>query len=337
MLLEDTPFTGLPLFNFIAKLKVWAGPAGPQKGALFNPEKKLNGPLGAEDGQRFQLFNLAIKLNVCWPIRKGVLRQTASQPTSQPACLSVKMASLSSKTVGELTVAELQQLLQSLSVAQPQVSKKAKKDPSAPKKEVSAGVAAWNAYVTEVKEELGCSRKEAMAEASKRRAAGDAEYAAASEARRAKRDEQLAKKAGSVPPSPEKPAAASPEKPKKVLSPEHLAKMQAAAKASRLKREEAKKAAAPAPKAPEPEAEAEEWIRKSISGKKHLWNPSNNHCYRCEADGSQGEWAGLYDPKTGKIDDSVEEPVEFEELPLCADCEKEPVTAKGHRYCEGCK
>jgi len=247
------------------------------------------------------------------------------------------MASLQSKTVGELTGAELLQLLQSLSVAK---SQKAKKDPAAPKKEVSAGVAAWNAYVTEVKEELGCTRKEAMLEASKRKAAGDADYAAASAARRAKRDEQLAKKVApaSVPSSPEKPAPASAEKPsaerpKKVLSPEHLAKMQAAAKAAR----EAKKAAAapaPAPvaKAPEPEAEAEEeWIRKTISGKKHLWNPANNHCYRCEADGSQGEWAGLYDPKSGKIDDSVEE------LPLCADCEKEPVTAKGHRYCEACK
>jgi len=257
------------------------------------------------------------------------------------------MASLQSKTVGELTVAELQQLLQSLSVAK---SQKAKKDPAAPKKEVSAGVAAWNAYVTEVKEELGCTRKEAMLEASKRKAAGDADYAAASAARRAKRDEQLAKKVApaSVPSSPEKPAPASAEKekpsaerPKKVLSPEHLAKMQAAAKAAR----EAKKAAAapaPAPvaKAPEPEAEAEEeWIRKTISGKKHLWNPANNHCYRCEADGSQGEWAGLYNPKTQKIDDSVEEPVEDEEeeLPLCADCEKVPVTGPKMKYCEACK
>jgi hypothetical protein len=259
------------------------------------------------------------------------------------------MSSILSKTVSQLTVAELLQVLQERSAAQPQAkSQKAKKDPETPKKEVSAGVAAWNVFVGEVLEELKAegwthpetgkpvTRKDAMAEASKRKAEGNADYAAASAARRAKRDEQLAKKAGSVPPSPEKPAAASPEKPKKVLSPEHLAKMQAAAKAAR----EAKKA--PAPKAPEPEAEAaaeaEEWIRKSISGKKHLWNPSNNHCYRCEADGSQGEWAGLYDPKTGKIDDSVEEPVEFEEeLPLCSDCEKEPVTAKGHRYCEACK
>jgi len=249
------------------------------------------------------------------------------------------MASISNKTVGELTVAELQDLLKSLSLGQPQAKKqsKPKKDPSAPKKEVSAGVAAWNAYVTEVKEELGCSRKEAMAEASKRKAEGNAEYAAAAAARRAKRDEQLAKKA-SVPASPSKPSAPVAEKPKKVISPEHLAKMQAGAKASREAKKASAAPAAPAEvKAPEPEEPEEDWIRKKISGKKHLWNPANNHCYRCEEDGSQGEWAGLYDPKSGKIDDSVEEPVEFEELPLCADCGEESVTAKGHRYCEACK
>ena len=241
------------------------------------------------------------------------------------------MSSILSKNVSELTVAELLQLLQERSAAQPQAkSQKAKKDPEAPKKEVSAGVAAWNVFVGEVLEELKAegwthpetgkpvTRKDAMAEASKRKAEGNAEYAAASAARRAKRDEQLAKKAESAPASPEKAAPSSPvaDKPKKVLSPEHLAKMQAAAKASR----EAKKAAAPASAAkpapvaavppPAPAAEEEEWIRKTISGKKHLWNPSNNHCYRCEADGSQGDWAGLYNPKTQKIDDSVEEPQE---------------------------
>jgi hypothetical protein len=236
---------------------------------------------------------------------------------------------MSSKTVAELTVAELLQILQERAGGP---IKKSKKQPTGPKKEVSAGVAAWNAYVTEVKTELGCSRKEAMAEASKRRAAGSEEHAAASAARRAKRDEHLAKKAGSAPAEP-KPVAEKPvaEKPKRVVSPEHLAKMQAGAKAKR----EAKAAVAATP-APAPEAE-EEWIRKTISGKKHLWNPSNNHCYRCETDGSQGEWAGLYDPKSGKIDDSVEEPVDFEELPLCSDCGERPVTAKGHRYCEPCK
>ena len=246
------------------------------------------------------------------------------------------MASIQDRLVKDLTVAELTELLKGLNVAAAapakSKSKKAQEGEEKPKKPVSEGVAAWNAYVTEVKEELGCSRKEAMAEASKRKAAADPAYAAASAARRAKRDEQLAKK-GSVPPSPEKPSPEK-EKPKKVLSPEHLAKMKAG--------REAKKAAASMP-APEPSpvpvavavAEAQEvWERKTISGKKYLLNPANNHCYRCEADGSQGDWAGVYDPKIKKIDDSVEEP---EELPLCADCEKEPVMAKGHRYCEACK
>jgi hypothetical protein len=234
--------------------------------------------------------------------------------------------SFESKTVGELTVAELLQILQErASQAQPQTAakrqSKAKKSPDSPKKEVSEGVAAWNLFVGEVLEEMKSSdwthpetgkpatRKDAMAEASKRKAEGNADYAAASAARRAKRDETLAKKKS---PS-EAPLEPSPqEKPtKKEASPEDLAK-KAAAKAKR----EAKKAAsvpAPvvvAPPPPPSEEPEEDWIRKTISGKKHLWNPSNNHLYRCEPDGSQGEWAGLYNPKSGKIDDSVEEPQE---------------------------
>ena len=269
------------------------------------------------------------------------------------------MAALLNKTVADLTVAELLQLLQSHAAsAVPSVSA-AKPSVVKPKKEVSAGVAAWNELVTETWEEMKAeawshpetgkpaSRKDAMAEASKRKAEGNPEAAAASVARRAKRDEQLAKKEASparasVPvPAPVAPAA---EKAKKVLSPEHKAKMLAGAAAAR----EAKKAAAsvPAPVAAAPpsapaeaaaadaEAEEEEWIRKSISGKKHLWNPANNHCYRCEEDGSQGEWAGLYDPKKQKIDDSVAEP---EDLPLCQDCGKMSVTGPKMKYCEACK
>ena len=223
------------------------------------------------------------------------------------------MSSILSKNVSELTVAELLQLLQERS-ALPQKSKKTKKEKAeGPKKEVSAGVTAWNAFVSEVLEELKSSgwthpetgkpvtRKDAMTEASKRKAEGNADYAAASAARRAKRDEQLAKKteAPSEAPPEEKPVKAA----KKVSSPEDLEK--------KAKGKAAKKTASvppPVVAAPPPADDDEEWIRKSISGKKHLWNPSNNHCYRCEADGSQGEWAGLYNPKTGKIDDSVEEP-----------------------------
>jgi hypothetical protein len=227
--------------------------------------------------------------------------------------------SFESKTVGELTVAELLQILQERA-SKPQTAAKRQskaKSPDSPKKEVSEGVAAWNLFVGEVLEEMKSSdwthpetgkpatRKDAMAEASKRKAEGNADYAAASAARRAKRDETLAKK--KIP--SEAPVEAPPqEKPtKKEASPE--------AKAAKAKREAKKAASVPAPvvAAPPPppeEPEEEEWIRKTISSKKHLWNPSNNHLYRCEPDGSQGEWAGLYNPKTGKIDDSVEEPQE---------------------------
>ena len=240
------------------------------------------------------------------------------------------MASLLNKTVADLTVAELLQLLQS-HAASAVPSTSAATTVVKPKKEVSAGVAAWNELVTETWEEMKAdgwshpetgkpaSRKDAMAEASKRKTEADPEAAAASAARRAKRDEQLAKKEASPArasaPAPAAAPAPVAEKAKKVLSPEHKAKMLAGAAAAR----EAKKAAsvpapvaAAPPSAPAPaeaeEEEPEEWIRKTISGKKHLWNPANNHCYRCEEDGSQGEWAGLYNPKTQKIDDSVAEP-----------------------------
>ena len=245
------------------------------------------------------------------------------------------MASLLNKTVADLTVAELLQLLLLQSHAASAVpSTSAATSVVKPKKEVSAGVVAWNELVTQTWEEMKAeawshpetgkpaSRKDAMAEASKRKTEADPEAAAASAARRAKRDEQLAKKEASparasAPVAPAAPAAPVAERPKKVLTPEHKAKMLAGAAAAR----EAKKAASvPAPAAAAPPSapaeaaadaeaeEAEEWIRKTISGKKHLWNPANNHCYRCEADGSQGAWAGLYNPKTQKIDDSVAEP-----------------------------
>jgi hypothetical protein len=126
------------------------------------------------------------------------------------------------------------------------------------------------------------------------------------------------------------PAAVS-EKPKRVISDEQKAKM----KAGRERAAAAKKAAAagsapvaetPAPVAAaaaaapvsEAEAEAEEW--KSIKLKTgsgfqlYLWNPANNHCYNRESDGGQGEWAGVFNPKTKTIDSSVPEPSEEEDF-----------------------
>ena len=266
------------------------------------------------------------------------------------------------KRIDQLTVAELVQILNEHAPSIPSVSQKVTKsgkvkkvkDPNAPKKEVSDGVKAWNATVGEVLEDMkksdwthpetgkSATRKDAMAEASKRKAEGDPEYAAKAEARKQKRysrknsdasqheeaakeatkeaAKEATKEAAKVVPV-EAPVAEKPKKPTKAKKEEKKAVVPAAPSlppspvASPVKGKKAAKAVpapVPAP-APAPIVEEEEWIRKTVSGKKYLWNPSNNHFYRCEADGSQGEWAGLYDPKSGKIDDSVEEPVEFEE------------------------
>ena len=265
------------------------------------------------------------------------------------------MTSLMNKRVDQLTVAELVQILNehAPSIPSQKVTKSGKvkkvKDPNAPKKEVSEGVKAWNAVVAEVLEDMKASgwthpetgksvtRKDAMTEASKRKSAEDPEYAAKAEARKQKRNSDASEHKEAA---EEASKEAKADKPKKVLSPEHLAKLKegreakkaakaAAAEApvpapapaplpaspvaSPAKKKAVKVASAPAPKAPEPVEEDEEWIRKTIAGKKYLWNPVNNHCYRCEADGSQGEWAGLYDPKKSKIDESAAEPVDFEE------------------------
>jgi hypothetical protein len=253
------------------------------------------------------------------------------------------MTSLMNKKLENLTVSEFIQILNEHSLTIPsQRTKGGKvkkvKDPNAPKKEVSAGVAAWNAVVAEVLEDMKASgwthpetgkpvtRKDAMAEASKRKAADDPEYAAKAEARKQKRDSRKNSDASEHKEAAEE-ASKEAAKPKKVLSPEHLANMKAGREAKKAAAEPAlvpvPVVPAPSPKkakvvpkaehAPAPADEKEEWIRKTISGKKYLWNPSNNHCYRLEADGSQGDWAGLYDPKKSKIDDSVEEPIDFEE------------------------
>lgn len=131
-----------------------------------------------------------------------------------------------------------------------------------------------------------------------------------------------------------------PEKPKKVLSAEHKAALQEGKKKKAAERKAAASGsaevspsaspktapkaapkasapkAAPAPKtapaptpAPAPEEENvwKPWINK---GKAYLWNPSNNFVYHREADGSQGDWAGLLNPLKKTIDTSVPEPVD---------------------------
>jgi len=140
------------------------------------------------------------------------------------------------------------------------------------------------------------------------------------------------------------------EKPKRIISDEHKAKMKAGREAAKAKKDAEKAAltaAVPAPvPAPAPvavaapvpvkpasakptvkkasppvnppstpvaatETETETWVKKAFGGKKYLFNPANNQVRQMEADGSMGEWVGICtDLKKGIIDRSAPEPEE---------------------------
>jgi len=138
------------------------------------------------------------------------------------------------------------------------------------------------------------------------------------------------------------------EKPKRIISDEHKAKMKAGREAAKAKKDAEKAAltaAVPAPvPAPAPVAatapvpvkpasakptvkkasppvnppstpvaatETETWVKKAFGGKKYLFNPANNQVRQMEADGSMGEWVGICtDLKKGIIDRSAPEPEE---------------------------
>jgi hypothetical protein len=61
--------------------------------------------------------------------------------------------------------------------------------------------------------------------------------------------------------------------------------------------------------APKKEAEPEESdkIIRLSGGKPHVWNTKTNKIYRANEDKSRGEYLGVFDPATKKIDDSVPE------------------------------
>ena len=145
------------------------------------------------------------------------------------------------------------------------------------------------------------------------------------------------KNKGSEAAAPESEAAAEPaavsEKPKRVISQEQKDKMRlgreraaaakkaAAAGSVPVAETPAPVAAAAAPVSAPAEAEAEEeeeWMPMKLRAggviKHYLWNPTNNYCYNREPDGGQGEWAGIFNPKTKTIDSSVPEPSEDEDF-----------------------
>jgi hypothetical protein len=145
------------------------------------------------------------------------------------------------------------------------------KDPLAPKKPAPAGTKAWNDYVVLVQNEInatikavdptskGITRKQAMEEAKKMKAAGDPRY-------------NYVKKV----PEPKATTAATP-----AIAPTPLASMAPMTAAITAVEQEA-------------DLELEE---VEIDGTQYLMS-NKSECWLMEADGSQGAWAGVYDGKT---------------------------------------
>jgi hypothetical protein len=195
-----------------------------------------------------------------------------------------------------------------------------------PKRQASDALKAWNAYVDKVKADMLASgwthpetgkpvtRKDAMQEAKARRDTDPDAY--------------------KPKPKPVAAAKAAPtdgevkaEKPKRVLTEEHKAKMAAGRKAAAERRKAEKEAEAasvteesppsprPAPKSvsfqpPLPESDDEAapvLLPLGFKGRKFLLNPETNGVYKRDAEGNKGEWAGLYDPLKKEIDASIKE------------------------------
>ena len=207
-----------------------------------------------------------------------------------------------------------------------------------PKRQASDALKAWNAYVDKVKADMLASgwthpetgkpvtRKDAMQEAKARRDTDPEGYKPQPKPQPAAKPTATAAVAG-----PSHPAAAaagageptdSDAKPKrKPMTEEHKAKLAAGRKAA-AERKKAEKAAAaaeasPSPPpvkvtsfAPLPESDNEDdsaLLPINIKGKKLVYNPSTNGCYKRLDDGSKGAWVGLLDPLKKEIDASVKE------------------------------
>ena len=175
-----------------------------------------------------------------------------------------------------------------------------------PKRVASDALKAWNAFVDEVKADMASSawvhpetgkpvtRRDAMVEASKRRAADP--NAPKPKPKPVKAEVEVDANGDAKP------------KPKRVLSDDQKAKMAAGRKAA-AERRKAEKAAADLPPLPPSDDDAGDTLSPlNIKGRKFLYDPESNGCWKRNTDGSKGDWAGAYDPDTKTIDDSVEEP-----------------------------
>jgi hypothetical protein len=224
-------------------------------------------------------------ISVAAPIVQPIPAQYAQMPMAAPVAIPMVSSGPSAIELMESQMKTMKEYLASMEKTFKEAKKSMKstrtpKDPLAPKKPAPAGTKAWNDYVVLVQNEInarikavdpaskGITRKQAMEEAKKMKAAGDPRY-------------NYVKKA------PE-PKAATP----KVATPKAAAPLASMAPI----------AAAIAATAEEDDLELEE---VTIGGAQYLMT-NKSECWLMEADGSQGAWAGVYDGKT--IDDTIEEP-----------------------------
>ena len=207
----------------------------------------------------------------------------------------------------ESQIKAMKEYLSSMEKTLKEVKKSSKKsrtpkDPSAPPKQMSAGVKAWNEYKKYVREEesakaraanpaLGAEYmippKLAMEIASQRKTAGDPKWAEYQGGASAAQPSSLA-----APAKAPKAAKAAP-----VLAPAPQPTFQ-----------QYSFPVAPAPVAAATEEEEEEECELeevTINGKQYLFNPETSGCWLMNSDGTQGAWAGNYDGTS--IDDSAEE------------------------------
>ncbi len=130
--------------------------------------------------------------------------------------------------------------------------------------------------------------------------------------RKAAAERRKAEKAAAEADKPASEASEAEAKPKRVLTEEQKAKMAAGRKAA-AERRKAEKAAADASLKVEipPVGQIEDTSHLqplNLKGRKYVWDTETNGCYKRAADGSKGDWVGVYDPDTKTIDNSVAQP-----------------------------
>jgi hypothetical protein len=191
-----------------------------------------------------------------------------------------------------------------------------------PKREQPESVKAWINYVKAIQAELGCKYGDAMAEASKRRNAGDLAAPPAAVKKQKDTASVLSKeekasirsaakeaKAEAVADAKtQKAAATAADKAAKEAAKAAEKAAKEAAKAAEKQAKESAKAASkakPAAAAPAPAAE-EEALSEFKHGGKTYWRSGANECWLKGADGALGAWSGLW---TGtKMDATAPEP-----------------------------